>query len=400
MKRLLAGLLCSSFALLGCGNGGVPGVCRLDFTRPVVANFGDGDLDALLEATARLHMAATDLDSEVRAACNGIATDLGAPLATDTEIACNRAVEQIERVKAENDGATLVVDYTPGVCSASGSALVACVGRCDASFDATATPPTCVGGMLSGSCSGACCGSCTIEGTVECTGSCAGSCAGTCSGQVRGACTGTCTGQCDGVCAATAADGSCAGACDGACNGVCAGTVTGSCSGTCGGTCQGSCRYPDDLMVLCPGVCSGSCDVGYTAPRCEGGHWDVTASAECKAACQADVSFDLVCTEPVLVASFSGAATSSADLVALLATLEANLPKLLAAGAKAGVVVSATNEFATHLEGATSAATSAGLEASSCLVLAIQAQLEALATVNVTVTASVNISASASATAR
>jgi hypothetical protein len=153
-------------------------------------------------------------------------------------------------------------------------------------------------------------------------------------------------------------------------------------------------------MVLCPGICSGTCDVAYVEPRCEGGHWDVAASAECKAACQADVSFDLACTEPILVASFTGAPTGSADLATLLATLETNLPPLLAAASKAGVVVSSARDFATHLEAATSAASAAGVEASSCLALALQAELDAVAKVNVTVTASVNLSASASATAR
>jgi len=397
MKKLLAGVLSIIVVLAGCGDdsSGLPGTCSLDFARPVNANFGNDDLDALLEASARFSVAANGIDTDVRAACNGIATDLGAASAPDTETACNNAVTQINRVKAANAMATLTVQYTPGVCSVSASAVVDCVADCDVNFDAMVTPPTCMGGEISGSCSGMCEGSCTVEGSVSCTGSCSGSCQGMCDAEVSGTCTGSCNGQCEGTCATINADGSCMGACDGTCRGECSGTITGECSGSCDGMCTGSCR--SDLMAMCSGQCSGSCDVAFTEPRCEGGEWNVMADAECKAACEADASFAIECTDPSLVATFSGTATGRADLETLLATLEENLPTLFAAAAKAEIVVSATSDFATRLSAATSAATDAGLEASSCLVLAIDAQVAAASKVNVSVMASVSVSASASA---
>lgn len=402
MKKLIGSVgsvLGLAVLISSCGDGGsgLPGTCSLDFTRAVDANFGNKDLDALLEASARFGVAANGIDVDVRSACNGIATDLGAASSTDTKTACDNAVAQINRVKAANASATLVVEYTPGVCAVSASAVVDCVGHCDVTFDATATPPTCTGGEISGTCSGMCSGSCTVEGSVSCTGSCSGSCEGSCDARVSGTCTGTCTGQCEGTCATMNTDGSCAGACDGTCRGMCTGSVTGSCSGTCSGMCTGSCR--SDLTATCSGQCTGSCDVAFTEPRCEGGEWDVMADADCKAACEADASFDIMCTDPSLVATFTGSATAAADLATLIATLETNLPKLFAAAAKAEIVVSATRDFATHLSAATSAATSAGLEASSCLVLAINAQVAAASKVNVSVMASVSISASASASA-
>ena len=398
-KTILTSALCLALSTASCGEtgGNLPGTCSLDFTRPVIANFGNADLDALLEASARFSVAANGIDTDVRAACNGIATDLGAASSTDTETACDNAVAQINRVKAANAMVTLAVEYTPGVCSVSASAVIDCTAECDVDFNATATPPTCTGGEVSGSCSGMCSGSCTVEGSVSCTGSCSGSCQGMCDARVSGACTGTCMGQCDGTCAAMAGDGSCMGACDGTCRGMCTGSITGECSGSCSGMCTGSCR--SDVTASCTGQCTGSCDVMFTAPRCEGGEWDVMASAECKAACEADASFDIMCTDPSLVATFTGSATGRADLETLIATLEENLPTLFAAAAKAEIVVSATSEFATRLEAATSAAASAGLEASSCLVLAIDAQVAAASKVNVSVMASVSISASASASA-
>jgi modification target Cys-rich repeat protein len=399
MKNLLGVISCVVLLAAGCtGPGGsVPGFCSLDFSRPVTANFGNADLDALLEASARFNVAAHGIDTDVRAACNGIATDLGGASSTDTQTACDNAVAEINRIKAANSTVTLAVTYTPGVCSVSASAVVDCVASCDVTFDATVTPPTCTGGELSGTCSGTCSGSCTVEGSVSCTGACTGSCQGACDAEVSGSCAGTCTGQCEGTCATTNADGSCAGACTGTCRGACTGTLTGECSGSCDGTCTGSCR--SDLVASCSGQCSGSCDVALTAPRCEGGQWDVAADADCQAACEADASFELVCTDPSLVATFAGSATTRADVEALLATLEANLPRLLAAAAKAEIIVSASTDFATHLEAATSAATSAGLEASSCLVNAIAAQVEAASMVNVSVQVSVSVSASASASA-
>lgn len=397
MKKLLAGVLSIIVVLAGCGDdsSGLPGTCSLDFARPVNANFGNDDLDALLEASARFNVAANDIDTKVRAACNGIATDLGATAATDTETACENAVAQINRVKAANAMVTLTVQYTPAVCSVRASAVVDCVAECDADFDATVTPPTCTGGEVSGSCSGMCDGSCTVEGSVSCTGECSGSCQGMCDAAVSGTCSGNCTGQCEGTCATMNADGSCAGACDGTCRGECSGTITGECSGSCEGMCTGSCR--SDLMATCSGQCTGACDVALTEPQCEGGEWNVMADAECKAACEADASFEIECTDPSLVATFTGSATGRADLEMLLATLEENLPTLFAAAAKAEIVVSATSDFATRLSAATSAAADAGLEASSCLVLAIDAQVAAASKVNVSVMASVSVSASASA---
>jgi hypothetical protein len=393
---LIAGL--AAAFLFSCDStSGVPGSCPHNLATSFDSTFDNGEIDALLEATGRFSVAATDIDTEVRTACNGISTDLGGAMGNDTETACMNAIEQIRRVKMANATVMLAIEYVPAVCSASIDAVVDCTAECDASFDATATPPTCEGGEISGSCSGSCMGSCTVEGSVVCDASCSGTCMGMCDAEVSGSCTGTCNGQCEGTCSAMAGDGSCMGTCMGTCRGECTGEIMGSCSGSCTGMCSGSCRA--DAMGMCMGSCSGGCSAEMTELRCEGGEWDVMADADCQAACESDASFELECTEPSLVVTFTGAVAMPADLLALIATLEEHLPNMLAAAAKAEIVIDATATFASSLSGAASAAADNSIEASMCVGAAITAQADALAKVQVSVDVSVMVSAEANASA-
>lgn len=386
-----------ALVLLGGCDGESLTTCKLDFSSSVNSSFGDVKLDSLIEAASRFGVAAREMDDSLRAACNAIATDLGADTGADTATACDNASAAIDGVFAANADVVVTLEYVPAVCAVSAQAVVDCTAMCDASFDATATPPTCEGGELSGGCSGSCSGSCTVEGSVSCTGSCSGSCSGSCDATVSGTCSGTCSGQCEGTCSATDNDGNCAGECTGTCRGTCSGSIEGTCSGECSGTCTGSCRA--DVSGSCTGSCSGSCDVEFTAPTCEGGTLEVMADVDCSAACEADASFDVECTEPEVVVSFSGSATVSNDVEALVTTLEANLPAIVAVAAKAAIVLDATGTFVSRLGGATSAAASAGVEAADCLRLAVEAQVEATASINVSIMASASVSASASGSA-
>jgi hypothetical protein len=395
---LSVSVLVSVVGLVGCGDDGglvVPGACSLDFSGEVSSNFGEPRIDVLLETTGKFSVAAEDLDVTVRAACNAIATDLGAQAAEDTETACGNAVTAIDGVYAANAEVALTIDYVPAVCSASAEAAIECTAECDGTFDATATPPTCEGGELSGGCTGQCTGECSVEASAACTGSCSASCTGQCDATVSATCTGICTGQCSGTCSATAADGSCAGDCAGTCSGTCAGDIEGSCSGSCTGSCSGSCRA--DVTGSCSGSCSGECDVAFTAPRCEGGELNIEADADCAASCESSASFDLECTEPELIISFTGSATVAQNLDALIATLDANLPTILAALGKAEIIVGVTVDLGAQLPGAVEAATSISLEAAHCMRLAIEAQADAAAKVRVSVSVSVEVSGSATA---
>ena len=395
-RHMMAGLLFATVAASASAcdsDPSVPGQCALDFSGAVNSNFGEPELDALLEVSAKMSVTATSIEANMNDACNAIAGDLGAETSDDTATACANAAGAIDGVMAANASATLTVEFVPAVCTASLDAMVECAGECDVDFDATATPPTCTGGELSGGCSGSCEGSCTVEASAACTGSCDASCSGTCSGSVSGTCTGTCTGQCQGTCSATDAAGNCIGECTGTCSGECSGTIEGSCSGSCEGSCSGSCRA--DVTGSCEGSCSGSCDVDFVAPSCEGGTVDVQASADCEAACKSDVALDVVCSKPTVIVSFEGALSS--DLEALAATLRDNYGTILAATAQLAIVVDAASELPGRLSGAASGAAEVGLEAADCLRLAVAAQVAAFASVQVSVEASVEVSGSVSA---
>lgn len=393
MKRTVLAL--STACLLtaaGCGEDSVPGQCNLDFDGSDNADFGDPGIDGLLEATGQFSVTATELETSVRDACNNIASDLGGSTDDDTATACANAVAEIDGTFEANADVTFTLEYVAPVCSADVSVIADCAAECDVNFDASATPPTCEGGELSGECSGMCQGECSIEGDASCSGSCDGSCTGTCDATVVASCTGTCMGQCDGTCSSMDGDGNCNGSCDGTCRGMCSGSVEGSCSGTCEGSCSASCRAEVDGS--CSGSCSGSCDVDFVEPSCEGGELDVMADADCKASCEAEASFAVECTEPTVIISYSGSATVSADVDALVDTLEANFGTILAAIERLDTIASATVSLATQLTGAATAAANLGLEAADCVRLAVDAQVAAAASIMVSVEASASVSGS------
>ena len=148
------------------------------------------------------------------------------------------------------------------------------------------------------------------------------------------------------------------------------------------------------------GTCSGSCDLAFEQPTCEGGSLSVEASADCKSACECDASLEVECTLPELVISYSGPVGDAAQLSALVATLAANYPAILAVADKTAMVVTAATDLATQLSGATSTAAGLGLEASDCLFRAVEVQIAAATSVSVTVEASVEVSGSVSAGAQ
>ncbi len=369
------------------------GRCSLDFASEVNASFDSGQLDALLEASARFGVTSLALETELRSACNAIAVDLGAASADDTATACANASTAIDAAFAANASVNMTIEFVPGVCSVAVQAVIDCTAQCDVNFDATATPPTCEGGQFSGGCSGSCSGSCSVAGNASCSGECTGSCQGSCDATVSATCTGTCTGQCDGTCPGEV-DGTCNGTCTGTCNGSCSGTIEGSCSGSCEGSCSASCTA--SVSGSCEGSCSGSCDVDFVEPTCEGGTLTVQASAECKSACESDASFDVECTEAELIVSYGGQVGDGGQLDALVATLEANYPTILAVAEKTAIVVGTATDLATQLSGATGTAAGLGLEASDCLVQAVQVQVAAATSTSVTIEASVEVSGSVS----
>ncbi len=396
-RLVLAAALAGTLSLSSCGGVGslAAAACSLELDADVDADFGDLHLDALIEATGRFAAAAEEIDVTIRGACNDISSDLGAETSTDTEVACANAVAAIDDVRVLNPDAELIVEYVPAVCTVNAALAASCTASCDIDFDATVTPITCEGGYFTGTCEGSCSGWCTVEGDISCSGSCTGSCQGSCSATVEAVCEGACFGQCEGACDVYDEHGNCAGACTGTCYGTCEGTIDGACSGHCEGSCQGSCR--STIEAECGGECTGECDVEWIEPRCEGGQVDIDAAAECEASCKAEAAYDISCTDPEVVVSFSGDPVDVAQLEALVLTLAENMSAVLVIQEQAGILVSATADIAEELDEALDAAADIGQDAFECFVAALSAHAEALATVSVSVTVSVDVTASASA---
>jgi hypothetical protein len=178
------------------------------------------------------------------------------------------------------------------------------------------------------------------------------------------------------------------------------GQLVGACEGTCSGECRAD-GTTSEVQGYCAGECAGSCDVAMQAPRCEGEAY-VEADAHCEAACDARIDARAECTEPSLEMSWSidvdPAAQARFD--ALIATLEANYPRLLALTARLENVVASGGELVTAFEGAAGAAGNLGYMATMCFADSTLLAASSLATIEVTMTVSVEVSASATAQAR
>lgn len=179
-------------------------------------------------------------------------------------------------------------------------------------------------------------------------------------------------------------EGSCGGTCSGACDGTCQG---GGGGGECNGVCEGTCR----------GTCSADCR----------GNVDVDASVECKASAEIRASVNTTCTEPrVEVVEEDVTIVDDTKFKKAMAAIDAGMPAILRAGAKAELVVKSMVQWAKTLGGLIKASgqlveqigdkglcVGAQLAAS----FAAAAQIEARFTVSIEVSAEVSASAGAQA---
>jgi hypothetical protein len=355
------GTLCAAaaFSMGGCQQakdaaGGASGLCCTEFKVGADLSGVDWGVDATLtgkykafmQAVGDVSAAAAVSVSDVTAACQTMALDLGADKADPTvqgKAGAAAATAWCALAKGQIDakfGASgtlagqLTVAMTPPKCEASFEAKASCEASCSGSAqcDFKANPPKCTGGNLSVECSGNC--TATAGVSMECSGSCSGGCSGSCQA------TGTpvaCQGQCDGTCAAgtTATDNGIQA--DGSCKGTCSGTCTmGSgvkvtCSGACQGTCDATCKATGTVKARC----SGTCDADISAPKCEGGTMEggCTASAECSGSCSGSAQAKANCTPPSIALGYTLKAglTAEQQVQAALAleSIRVNLPKLL-----------------------------------------------------------------------
>jgi len=311
-----------------------------------------GSFSAFASAASDLSAVGTGAVSDVTTACRNIALDLGADV-NDSKVAGKSGTAALnawcDLAKAEISGnfgasgalgGSISVKFEAPKCTASLSAQANCQASCDVSAmcDIKANPPKCTGGTLTVECGG----SCTASGSadVACTGSCSGKCSGSCkaSGGVKV----DCKGKCDGTCTAGASGGATEkgtgiqadGRCDGQCDGTCtldADAPKIECKGQCDGHCDAACKGSADLKVQC----DGKCDVEATPLKCEGGKLEggCSADASCQGSCNASASAKAECTPPSVsvVAEAKGSLNAEGKLQfeTAIASLEANLPKIL-----------------------------------------------------------------------
>lgn len=333
---------------------------------------------------------AKKLDADLKVACGGLATDLGASGDfADGKTACQAAMKAMADVKGKlGGGFKVVLDVQPPHCGASMDAMASCAAECDASVDPGSVKVECEPGKLSGTCEAECSGSCDLSAAAKCEGTCSGSC----SAKFKGTCAGECTGKCDGK----KVDGA-------ACEGTCKGSCSAGAEGSCGGECSGSCELA--AAAKCEGTCHGDCSVEMKAPKCEGEMTPPEVSAECEANCDAQVQAQVECTPPRITVRIDGAA--NAELAAKYkAALEANLPAViniavgmkdqaLSVAADAKAVVDGVQATVKALK----ASPAVGARITACVAAPFKAAFDAAASVKANVNVSVEVKASASASA-
>jgi hypothetical protein len=338
----LAGMALSPAVLQGCSSSASNPLCCTEFKvgGTIDANIGgSAQSQVAVQAIADISGIASAAIDDLTSSCRAIAQDLSAaPADQDSAEAntdknakmkawCSLAVKQIGTIKGS---ATLKIDVKPPVCEASVSAKLDCQAKCSGGVkcDIKANPPKCTGGTLSVDCKGGCTGSATAP-TIACTGSCSGKCSGSCNASATSPI--DCAGKCEGTCtvdgtANTASGVKADGTCGAKCTGKCTFTdpkVQVDCKGSCDGSCDAKCTAtPGSASVKC----GGTCDAEFTPLACSGGKLEggCTADVKCDANCNGSVQAKASCSPPELKIAFSG--TTNVDK--LIATLEANLPKV------------------------------------------------------------------------
>ncbi|WP_394830810.1 hypothetical protein LVJ94_30305 [Pendulispora rubella] len=224
-------------------------------------------LRAYLESSDLLLQRATDVETEMKDACNAISSELGLSTGKDLVAACKPIAARVDKLS------TIAPIPPPGSpfwgelrfapnCTVQENAVAECMSTCAEACDVTKCEPD----KLVGACDGECTGRCVTTGDdIACTGDCVG--------EVPPAGPTTCTGECIGTCSGLEWSGECAGACAGRFTGRCAGTCTGTCDGTdinvnagdagadAGPAPPGS-PPPANADGNCTGTCVGVCSKG------------------------------------------------------------------------------------------------------------------------------------------
>jgi len=292
----------------------------------------DAKVRAFMQASADLGSITDKLKVDVRSACTKVATDLGANDTwsslgdsddaisnTNHTGACDAASARIVAIMESDAGkrANFALVVTQGACHADFQAEADCEAKCNSQTkcDPGTVDTRCQPGELSVQCQDRCAAQSFCEGRVDVE----ANCNGMCEAQCDGACQGTCI---DEHGKKTDNDPNCHGKCTASCNGKCTGRcrVDVSEGVSCGANvkCQGSCTSTFTDPV---------CETTFTPPKCQ-------IDQSCFASCRTTTTANAKC-DPASV-KLNCDMQSSADLQKLVATINANLPPLLAAGQAQG----------------------------------------------------------------
>jgi hypothetical protein len=316
--------------------GGNADALRAQYTANARAN---AKIRTFVQAAKDLGAVSLQIEAEAADACGRMAMDLGASPQELTgrnepggraSAACAALSARIDGILRQ--GVAVRASATPPHCEANVQAEASCKGACQVDIDPGEIVARCDPGRLSGYCQGQC--------TGRCEGRCTGACSGTCSAKnARGECVGTCSGDCDGTCDAT-------------------------CHARCRGTWQ--------------------------APKCEGYVRPPSADAECNASCHAHADVHASCTPAVVNVQVSQNAQMAAKLVA---TLQANLPRLLhaeiAMGRRLLADVQVVAEVGSQLPKIVG---DAGAHALACIAASADVTARASVSIRVSVQASASVS--------
>jgi hypothetical protein len=302
----------------------------------------DGRVRAFMQASADLGAVAARVKPAVRAACVGIAGDLGAQDTwsalgdSDDAIsnnngtgACDAARARIVAIMTGNANANFALVISRGACHPDFTAETNCEAGCSANqkCDSGSVETRCDPAQLSVLCQGSCASQAVCEGRQDMETDCDGQCEAEC----KGTCSGLCTDENghetmnDAYC-----HGKCKDHCSGKCNGHCKVEATGGIQ--CGAN------------VYCKAGCTGSstspsCETEFTPPHC-------TIDGSCFESCRASAVTNAPCDPPTV--KLMADASAGADVATLVATINRNLPPLIeTAEAQGRIAVDVVQNVAT-----------------------------------------------------
>ncbi|MEJ7734404.1 MAG: hypothetical protein WKG00_35055 [Polyangiaceae bacterium] len=350
----------------GCGEDGLVGdlaeqcglVCAAEGVVEGNASIsGIPKIDAFFGAVIDFSGAANGVNANIRAQLDAMAASLGLQAgATGAEI--KAALEA--KITANVDGG-LSIGFKEPACQASVEVTAKAAAECDVDVDPGSVEVKCEGTCTIDASAQA---SCTGEATLKCKGqapnlACEGTCSGDCSLEVAATCEGVCRGTCSAGCTVMDAAGNCKGSCTGTCQGTCELKAGGSCSGKC----EGSCEYTPPSGT-CDATAEARCEGAAKADvkckgGCEGKATPPSVSADCKATVEAKAEASIECTPPELDIKFQFKAgldaTAQGQFLGFLGTFRGQFSAMIAAAAKADVLVDSGANLVAAGEGAVKA---------------------------------------------